>query len=388
MASSTAPAADSSGWYARPAARHWACAPALSREASDFHALLPDYVPTPLWDCPALANQLGVGRVLIKDESARLTLSSFKVLGASWAIASVIARRSTLSPPWTVDTLRRAAFRMSSTVVTATKGNHGVAVAHMGALLGLTVRVFLPHDVPPQIVRSIRQEGAEVSATATDYDASVRMAADFAAAEGAELVQDTAWPGYEDVPAFIVEGYETILRELDPQVGALDVRPPSLIAVPVGVGSLAQAVVRHYRSHPKGRTTAVLGVEPEAAPCVLESLVAGRLQSVRTAGTSMTGLNCGTPSSIAWPYLRDGLDAAVTVSDVESARAMHDLRGLGIDAGPSGAASLAGARTALTGRASEARRAELGLDSEAVVILLNTEGSTTSAVREPRRRDG
>jgi diaminopropionate ammonia-lyase len=140
----------------------------------------------------------------------------------------------------------------------------------------------------------------------------------------------------------------------------------------MGVGSLAQAVVTHYRSRATGRPTAVLGVEPDSAACVHASLVAGRLRSVATGSTIMTGLNCGTPSSLAWPYLRDGLDAAVTVSDEQAAAAVCELADLGVDAGPCGAACLPAVRDVLSGTGG---CAALGLDDGSTVVLLSTEGA-------------
>ncbi|GED90257.1 hypothetical protein TNCT6_73420 [Streptomyces sp. 6-11-2] len=142
----------------------------------------------------------------------------------------------------------------------------------------------------------------------------------------------------------------------------------------MGVGSLAQAVVTHYRSRPSGRAPALLSVEPQAAACVLESLTRGEPVTVTCGDTTMAGLNCGTPSSIAWPYLRGGLDAAVAVPDIDSARAAVRLAALGVSSGPCGAAALAGLRTVLTGAGGEERRTALGLDATSVVVLLSTEG--------------
>jgi diaminopropionate ammonia-lyase len=58
--------------------------------ARQFHRLLPGYAPTPLVEVPALARDLRAGRVFVKDESSRLGLAAFKVLGASWAIHQII----------------------------------------------------------------------------------------------------------------------------------------------------------------------------------------------------------------------------------------------------------------------------------------------------------
>ncbi len=153
------------------------------------------------------------------------------------------------------------------------------------------------------------------------YDDAVAAAVAFAAETGAALLQDTAWPGYEQVPAWVVEGYATLFAELDAQQAAVGLYAADLVVVPVGVGSLAQAAVASYRSRPDPARTAILAVEPVAAACVLASLRAGEAVTVPTRVTTMAGLNCGTPSSLAWPILRAGLDAAVAVDDEEAAAA-------------------------------------------------------------------
>jgi diaminopropionate ammonia-lyase len=137
-------------------------------------------------------------------------------------------------------------------------------------------------------------------------------------------------------------------------------------------------VVTHYRSRPAGTAPALLAVEPEAASWVVASLTRGEPVSVTTRQTIMAGLNCGTPSSLAWPCLLNGLDAAVAITDAESARAAADLAAAGVPAGPCGAAPLAGLRAALSGDGPSQRRAELGLGSAATVVLLSTEGSAAN----------
>ncbi|MFI8874061.1 diaminopropionate ammonia-lyase [Streptomyces sp. NPDC055243] len=353
-------------WFARPAARTWTC-PQAPADAQAFHASLPGYAVTPLHELPSLAAELGIGRVFVKDESARLGLPAFKALGASWAVHRVLAERAAGGE----------ASPEPVTLITATDGNHGRAVARMARLLGQRAHVFVSKGVHPAATAAIAAEGAEVTEVAGPYDEAVHRAA-AAAAEGAAtvLVQDSAWPGYERIPRWIVEGYSTLFAEIDAQLAAAGVGFPDLVAVPVGVGSLAQAVVTHYRSRPAGRTApALLSVEPEAAACVIESLARGELTGVVTGDTAMAGLNCGTPSSLAWPYLRDGLDAAVTVTDADSARAVRALAALGVSSGPCGAASLAGVRAALTGDGADGRRAALGLGTASTLVLLSTEGA-------------
>ena len=336
-------------WYCSPSARAWTVEPS-GGDARAFHRDLPGYAPTPLVSVPELAAELGVGRVLVKDESTRLGLPAFKVLGASWACRQVLERQP------------------GSTLVTATDGNHGRAVARTAAHFGVPATVFVPAVMLPQTATRISDEGATVVWVDGDYDAAVRRAAAFADEQpGRALVQDTAWDGYEQVPAWIVEGYDTLLAEIDAALG----RAPDLVAVPVGVGSLAEAVVRHYRSPGSAAHPSVLSVEPDTAACVLASLAADRPVPVPTAATVMAGLNCGTVSSSAWPVLRAGCDAAVAVSDDAALLAVDDLDRLGISSGPSGAATLAGVRAALT---DPGRRTSLALPDDAVVVLLSTEG--------------
>jgi diaminopropionate ammonia-lyase len=326
---------------------------------------MPDYSPTPLTELPELARELGVGRVFVKDESARMGLPAFKVLGVTWAVHRVLAARATVD---------------HVSLIAATDGNHGRAVARMARLLGHGCRVFVPAGVlHPQAEAAIAAEGAEVVTVAGSYDDALVQAAGSAMDDpSCVLVQDTAWAGYEEIPGWIVEGYSTLFAEIDAQLSEAGAHPPGLVAVPVGVGSLAQAALTHYRSRPTRRAPAILSVEPEAAACVLACLDRGELVSVPTGFTTMAGLNCGTPSTLAWPFLRDGLDAAVAVADDEAARAIRDLAVLGVSAGPCGAASLAGARRVLTGNGSTERRADLALGPTATVILLSTEGATAN----------
>jgi diaminopropionate ammonia-lyase len=351
-------------FFSRPEARAWRCKP-VPPEVRAFHASLPEYAPTPLVELPALARELGVGRVFLKDESSRLGLPAFKALGATWAVHRALAARGSASGG-------------PVTLVCATDGNHGRAVARTARLLGHRAVVFMAPGVHPAATQAIADEGAEVVQGATSYDDAVAKAAVRAESQGAILVQDMGWPGYEEIPAWIVEGYATLCAEADDQLRDAGAGAPDLVVVPVGVGSFAQAVVTHYRSRADGAAPAILAVEPTVAACVLESLRRDELTTVDTADTVMAGLNCGTPSGLGWPVLRAGLDAAVAVDDVEDLRAVRDLAALGVAAGPCGAATLAGLRAALSGQGAQERRAALGLGPDSVVVLLSTEGAAAN----------
>src|ERR1700689_3348411 len=378
-------------WYAQDA-RAWVCEPP-DGSAAEFHRVLPGYAPTPLAEAPGLAAELGVGRLFVKDESARFDLRAFKFLGASWAGFRAVAARTGYAGPAALDGLRahlrgrETAGDADLALVTATDGNHGRAVARAGGAPGPPARGSLPKAVPDVVIDRISAEGARITVVDGDYDGAVAAArSDADGADGAgggRRVQGTGWAGYEQIPSWIVDGYETMFAEIDAQLSAAGAAAVDLVSVQVGVGSLAQAAVAHYRSSALAASARprLLSVEPDPAACVLRSLADGALVSVPTDATVMNGLNCGTPSSIAWPYLRDGLDAAIALTDADARAAVAALSSAGVTAGPSGAAGFAGLRAALTGAGASSRRRDLGLDagSPPVIVCLSTEGPLEAA---------
>lgn len=373
--------------YRNAAARDWRCDAVTG--IADFHASLPGYAPTPLVELPALAGELGVARAFVKDESSRMGLPAFKLLGVSYAVVRALTEHvSPGAAPMAMDTLREGLQDSGLTLVAATDGNHGRAVAHMARLVGIRSVVFVPATVTEAAQRAIESAGAEVRVLQLPYDAVVEAAAEAVRADPAMLhIQDTAWPGYHQVPQWIVDGYDTLGAEIDRQLGEAGAEHLDLVAVPVGVGSLAQAVVRHYRSASaaaaSGQQPTMLSVEPALAPSLIDSLEAGAPVSVETGETIMLGMNCGTISEIAWPVLRDGVDAAVTVSEDDTARAVHDLQRLGVDAGPCGASTLAGLRALQSAAAQDGAGALLRRD--AIVVLLSTEGSEANPLPDRYR---
>jgi diaminopropionate ammonia-lyase len=363
--------------FLNPAARTGAATAPPPRAPLGLHRRLPGYAVTPLHDAPALARANGVARVWVKDESSRLGLPAFKLLGASWAAYRTLAARLGRDPePWaSVDELRRTLAPLRPlTLATATDGNHGRAVARMAALLGLDAHVHVPTGTASARIAAIEGEGARVTVVDGDYDRAVASAASVTN-DRCLLIQDVGWPGYEQVPAWVVDGYATVFWEVDDQLAARGEEAPDVVVVPVGVGGLAAAAVRHWRG--LRRPPRLLGVEPLAAACVLRSLRAGRIVTVPGPHDSiMAGLNCGTPSLVAWPSLRAGLDAVVAVADERARQAMRDLAAAGVVAGETGAAALAGLAEATGGRAATRLRRVLGLGADARVLLLCTEGAT------------
>ncbi len=328
-----------------------------------FHRGLAGYQPTPLIEGGSIARELGLERLLIKDESSRFGLPAFKFLGASWAIAQLLGGGSDLTA------LRRIAGERGITrLTTATDGNHGRAVARMAAALDLDATIYVPAGMAKARRAAIADEGAVVIDVAAGYDEAVRVAAADAAGDAScRAVNDADLDGSSPVAAWVIEGYSTLFSEIDEQTGGADI---DLVMLQTGVGALAACGARWAARH----TTAAVAVDPAGAACVAASLAADRVVTVETTPTAMAGLDAGTPSATAWHSLRVGLSGAVVVGDEEADRAMRSLATVGIESGESGAAGLAGLRAVLRDPACAPLLAHVGVPRSALVIV--TEGPT------------
>ncbi|KAL1639341.1 hypothetical protein SLS58_008054 [Diplodia intermedia] len=370
MSLQSPPAAD---WlYLNRSARSWTSPGAAGPvQVEAFHGRLPEYSETPLVSLPHVASELGLAHVLIKDESRRFGLPAFKILGAAWAVYRAAAAHANLPPTVPLEELGDAVRASGVRFVTCTDGNWGRAVARMAKYLDVPARVFVPRNMDQATRDNIRSEGADVSEVQGDYNASIRAAQEEAENSNGLLVMDTSWPGYEEIPTWVVEGYYTMLREADRQVIELTGRPATCAIASVGVGSWAQAVTLHYKS--KTPSATVIATEPTTAACLQTSLKAGTIVPIETADTIMCGMNCGTVSSLAWPVLRDGVDASVMVTDLETHEAVQTLHAGGVAGGPCGAAPLATLRKLMSGDSTI--KSALGLGSESVLVLFCTEGA-------------
>jgi diaminopropionate ammonia-lyase len=246
----------------------------------------------------------------------------------------------------TLDELaERAASLRPMALASATDGNHGRAVARMAKLLGFGAIILVPDDMALARIEAIRSEGAEVRVIDGSYDEAVDASAHLAS-ERCMVISDTAWPGYEDVPRWVIEGYSTILWEVDDALAELDEAGPDLVAIQIGVGALAAAVVRHYRRPGIVPRPVIVGVEPTRAACMTASIEAGEpVQIPGPHDSIMSGLNCGVPSPLAWPIVSRGVDEFVAIEDERARQTMRDMASSGVIAGECGAAGLAGLQT-------------------------------------------
>jgi diaminopropionate ammonia-lyase len=350
--------------------------PPRNPEVRAFHTSLPHYTETPLVSLPEIAKGLGIGHLLLKDESFRLGLPAFKILGASWATSRAIIEKLHLifddvEPSESLQTLAIAAQAAGLTLYAATDGNHGRAVARMAKYLGVEAKIFVPRMLDKEAKSKIESEGAVVEVFEGDYDQTVlgtKLAAEKHEDGKGLLISDTALETGDEIPQWIVDGYQTMFDEIEEQVLEITGRHTiTHVLAPVGVGSLAQAVVTHFRRLPRSDETQIITVEPITAACLKTSLEAGEMTSVNATNTICTGMCCGTVSAVAWPLLKAGVDVSVTVDDEKVHKAVLELQTYDVWAGPCGAASLAGLHHLI-----ETGFAVTGPDT--VAVILCTEG--------------
>lgn len=353
---------------------------AASEEVERYLTYRDNHVPTPLHTLPALAAELGVGAIHIKDEGLRLNLGSFKALGGSYAVIRLVLEEAGRQLGRAVDvaelhTPEVRAGASGMTVACATDGNHGRSVAQGAQLVGAKAAIFVHSGVSDERVAAIARFGAQMIRVEGTYDDSVAEAARVAAEKGWTLVSDTSWPGYERIPGLVMQGYTAMVREALRKLPS----PPTHVFVQAGVGGVAAAVAGHLALALGDKRPTFVVVEPARAACLFETVRAGHPVKIEHGvPTVMAMLECYEPSLVAWRVLSRVADAFMTVDEDDAVAAMNRLaRPAGGDpaivAGESGGAGLAGLIRAAT---SPVIRRATKLNDASRVFVINTEGAT------------
>ncbi|RWG12095.1 MAG: diaminopropionate ammonia-lyase [Mesorhizobium sp.] len=349
-------------------------------DAERFLAARDNHAETPLHALPALAGELGVGSLYVKDEGKRLGLGSFKALGGAYAVIRLVLEEAGKRLGRAIDVAELhgpdvKAIASGMTFACATDGNHGRSVAQGASLVGARSVIFVHSGVSNERVAAIARFGAEIVRIAGDYDQSVREAARVAAERGWTVLSDTSWPGYERIPGLVMQGYTVIVREALRRLP----QPPTHVFLQAGVGGLAAAVAGHFAIVlGEDRPTAIV-VEPARAACVYATAKAGRpIAIAHSKPTVMALLECYEPSLVAWRVLSRLGDAFMTVDEEDAVSVMNRLaRPSGTDpaivSGESGGAGLAGL---IRAAGDKKMRGDLGLDAQSRVLIINSEGAT------------
>ena len=358
----------------------------VTDEARAFHAQLPRYEMTPLKRLSHLASRLGVGGIWVKDESARFRLNAFKALGGSFAIYRFICEKVN-RPDLSYADLMSEEIRGQLgdiTFTSATDGNHGKGLAWAAQKLQFPCVIYVHKNTSQARIAAIAEFGAEVRVVDGNYDDAVRQCERDARVNGWQVISDTSWPGYEDVPKWVMQGYTTLLAETQEQLGAQGIVKPTHVFLQAGVGAFAAAMIAFYERLFGMDAPVFVVVEPRAAACLYRSVEIDDGQPHSVSGdldTIMAGLACGEPSPLAWQIIRDCADYIVTAPDYVAAKGMRmygvPLKGDPfVVSGESGAVTLGTLAFIMEYEGAAALRQQLQLDETSRILLINTEGNT------------
>ena len=354
-----------------------------------FHQSLPNYEKTPLIDLKELAKYCGVKKIWVKDESKRFGLNAFKVLGGSYSIGkclSEILNEDISKFPFSVLTSKEIKKKLGDlTFITATDGNHGRGVAWMVKHLQQKSVVYMPKGSSLIRLENIRKEGADASITDMNYDDAVRLAAKYAEEHNGVVVQDTAWDGYEEIPAWIMQGYGTMgLEALEQLRNDYKVERPTHIFLQAGVGSLAGGIQGFFASVFGEDCPTTVVVEAKEAACYYESAIANDGKPRAVGGdmpTIMAGLACGEVNITGFEVLKNHSKVFVSAPNYVAANGMrvlgNPLNGdKKVVSGESGAVTLGLVYELMTNPEYKDLKESIGLDENSRVLLFSTEGDT------------
>ena len=350
-----------------------------AEKALAYHKSFDEYEKTPLVHLDMLAERLGLASLCIKDESYRFGLNAFKVLGSSYAVGNIYAREKGLSQISFENLSSKEAreYFENLTLYTATDGNHGRGLAWTANRLGAKAVVRMPKATCKERLLNIKKLGADVTIEDKTYDECVAMAYDECIKdENGIFVQDTALPGYEEIPTWIMQGYLTMCKEAGDDLK----EEPTHIFIQAGVGSLAGAVAGYFTA--RFKNAKVIVMEPFGAPCHFES--AKNKEITKTEGdlvTIMAGLACGEPNPISWDILTNHAFGFVVCSDEISALGMRilsaPLRGdKRVICGESAGIGTGLIYKLMTDESLEDVKRQMELSLKSRVLLISTEGDT------------
>ena len=357
-----------------------------AKKIYDYHNSFPMYEKTPFIELKNLAEKVNVKNILVKDESYRFGLNAFKVLGGSFAIGKVIAKKLDMDiKDLTFEKLTSKEVKNKLgeiTFITATDGNHGRGVAWAANKLNQKAIVYMPRGSAKERVENIEKEGATVKVLDANYDECVRKANKLAEKKGYIMVQDTAWDGYEDIPKWIMQGYMTLAWEMYESLQEKNIKPTHLF-LQAGVGSFAAATTGFFTNMYKDEGKPIITVvEPDTVACIYESAIAN--ERVLVGGeheTIMAGLACGEPNTFGLKVLLDNCENFIKVSDEFAAYGMRVLGNPYKDdkkviSGESGAAPFGSIIKILTDDKYKDERKKLDINSDSNLIFVSTEGDT------------
>ena len=306
-----------------------------SAKPAELLSACPKYKPTPL-----LKKSVQNNSIWIKDETDRMGLGAFKALGGVYAVGSIIAKTQNLpikTDSFFLDEFKSCARKI--TFVCASAGNHGLAVAAGAEIFGAKARIHLSDTVPEDFALRLKHKNAEVVRSGANYEESIEAAIKDAYDSGAIHLADGSWPGYIEPPRLVMEGYTIMAKELREEFEHLN-DWPTHVYLQAGVGGFAAAMAfeirKSWRVQPE-----ILIVEPDAAPCLKESIKHRKILTVEGPVSDMGRLDCKTPSLLAFEILSSAANDFCLITEEQAQDAVRLAGELGLATSPSGAAGLA-----------------------------------------------
>ena len=226
-------------------------------------------------------------------------------------------------------------------VIAASAGNHAQGIAYHGSLLGIPITVVMPKFAALVKVTNCRHFGANVILHGADLTEARAHAGELAERDGLTFIH----PFDNET---VIAGQGTIALEILDQTPGVEA-----IVVPVGGGGLIAGIGTVVKARKPG--VEVIGVEPEAAPCLTIALGKGAPEFVALASTLADGLAVAQLGAVPFEIVRRVVDRVVTVDEASIALAILRLAELeksvveGAGAAPL-AAFIAGRLDALKGK--------------------------------------
>lgn len=333
-------------------------------KAKSIISTWPGYMPTPLHSLPDIAQAAGVARIHYKDESTRLGLGAFKALGGAYAVRN-----------W-YDTQQALGCSENLAVCTATDGNHGRSVAWGAQQLGIECHIFIHAGVSQNRADSMTELGATVHRVEGNYDFSIAECIRLSEQHGWQIVSDTSWEGYRDIPNQVMAGYTVLADEI---VAQLDGEIPTHIFLQAGCGGMAGALMGYFWQQWREELPSIVIVESDMSDCVYQSVKQQSIVLVDIVEeTLMAGLSCGEVSELAWPLIQRGASHIITLNDDGVAPMMQWLAKPTADRPviEGGECSASGLIGLVSASQDESLKSQLGLDSSSSILVIGTEGAT------------
>ena len=333
----------------------------LNEKPWEFHKSLPFYKETPLFKLTELAKEFGLKEIYIKDESNRFGLTSFKSLGAGYALNRV----------------KNEVLQGNKDVICATAGNHGIGVSFFCDYFGIPNTVLIPKDILKTRETILKSRGSKVVRTKYDYDGTVNSMKYDKEYKDLFPIADTTWINYEKIPSLIEIGYSTMFFETLNELvvnGTKDL----LIMLQGGVGSFASSCIKFFLSqYGNFANTRFCIVESSKANCLQQSAKENKYTTVKVGNTKAYCIACGEPNYKALETILKNASIYISCCDRIAKLGVNELEKYKIDSTHTGAITTGIVLELMKSQSQNNFKKLLKINNETTILIFNTEKAAT-----------